>query len=52
MLMARLFSYPDASARAYMPNSYGGPEADPARAAEGSWANDGELVRAAQTLHS
>lgn len=46
------FYYPDASARVYTPNSYGGPEADPARAAEGSWANDGELVRAAQTLHS
>jgi catalase len=46
------FYYPDASARVYTPNSYGGAEADPARAAEGSWANDGELVRAAQTLHS
>ena len=46
------FYYPDASARVYTPNSYGGPEADPSRASEGSWANDGELVRAAQTLHS
>ncbi|TQL46789.1 catalase [Homoserinimonas aerilata] len=46
------FNYPDASARVYTPNSFGGPAADPARASEGRWESDGELVRAAQTLHS
>jgi catalase len=34
----------------YAPNSYGGPQADPARAAEVHWAADGEMVRAANTL--
>jgi catalase len=90
MLMARVFSYPDAQrnrigtnynqlpvnqphastvrtymhegamqytfnapeARVYTPNSFGGPEADAARAGEGSWENDGELVRSAATLRS
>ena len=89
MLMARVFSYPDAQryrvgtnynelpvnapiapvhsysqdgagrhgfkpagAPVYAPNSFGGPTADPARAGEGSWQSDGELVRAAATLHS
>ncbi|MGV8965486.1 MAG: catalase [Cellulomonas sp.] len=90
MLMARVFSYPDAqryrvgtnyadlpvnaphaapvhtyaqdgaarhgfkpaSAPVYAPNSFGGPVADPAAAGEGSWANDGELVRSAATLHA
>ncbi|GER21526.1 catalase [Zafaria cholistanensis] len=89
MLMARVFSYPDAqryrvgtnynelpvnrpeapvnnysqdgslrhtfkpaSAPVYAPNSFGGPVAQPARAAEGSWESDGELVRAAATLHA
>ncbi len=36
----------------YAPNSLGGPAADPARAAEtGGWESDGEMVRAAATLH-
>ncbi|MFF2372146.1 catalase [Agromyces sp. NPDC058110] len=90
MLMARVFSYPDAQryrvgtnynqipvnaphaapvhnysqdgaqrhhfnapgAPVYAPNSFGGPVADPARAGEGSWESDGELVRAAATLHA
>ena len=90
MLMARVFSYPDAqryrvgtnynqipvnaphaaevhtytqdgaqrhhfkpaSAPVYAPNSFGGPVADAAFGAEGSWGNDGELVRAAATLHA
>lgn len=90
MLMARVFSYPDAqryrvgtnynqipvnaphaapvhnysqdgaarhsfnkdSAPVYAPNSVGGPEADANRAIEGGWASDGELVRAAASLHS
>ncbi|MEO7017547.1 MAG: catalase [Leifsonia sp.] len=89
MLLARVFSYPDAqryrvgtnynqlpvnapvapvhnysqdgSARhgfnaadtpVYAPNSKGGPVADEARAGVGSWESDGELVRAAATLHT
>jgi catalase len=46
------FSYNDAASRVYTPNSFGGPAADPARAGEGSWETDGEMIRAAQTLHS
>ncbi|KUH82693.1 MULTISPECIES: catalase [unclassified Mycobacterium] len=34
----------------YAPNSYGGPQADEARAAEVRWMSDGEMVRAAYTL--
>ena len=34
----------------YAPNSYGGPKADPARAAEVRWMADGEMVRSAYTL--
>ncbi|MEU2201220.1 catalase [Isoptericola sp. NPDC019482] len=93
MLMARVFSYPDAQRyrigtnynqlpvnqphaapvanymhqgnmqyqfngpehRVYTPNSFGaqgGPVADPVRGVESSWESDGELVRAAQTLHA
>jgi catalase len=89
MLMARVFSYPDAQryrvgtnyneipvnapisavnsysqdgaarhgfkpagAPVYAPNSFGGPVADAAAAGEGTWESDGELVRAAATLHS
>ncbi|GAB3249964.1 catalase [Kineosporia babensis] len=37
----------------YAPNSYGGPVADPARTDDGgTWASDGEMVRAAATLHA
>jgi catalase len=37
----------------YAPNSYGGPAADPARAGEATWGDDGgELVRAATDLHA
>jgi catalase len=36
----------------YAPNSYGGPQADPARAAEVRWAVDGEMTRAAYTLRA
>jgi catalase len=35
----------------YAPNSYGGPRADPARAAEVSWHADGDMTRAAITPH-
>ena len=34
----------------YAPNSYGGPQADPTRAAEVRWHADGEMVRTAYTL--
>jgi catalase len=34
----------------YAPNSYGGPRADPALAAEVGWHSDGDMVRAACTL--
>jgi catalase len=34
----------------YAPNSKGGPQADPSRAAEVHWEADGEMVRAAYTL--
>jgi catalase len=35
----------------YAPNSYGGPQADPAAAAEVRWYADGGMVRTASTLH-
>ena len=34
----------------YAPNSYGGPKADPQRAAEVHWYTDGDMVRSAYTL--
>ncbi|MGV0735141.1 catalase [Mycobacterium syngnathidarum] len=34
----------------YAPNSYGGPQADPARAAGALWYSDGDMVRTAYTL--
>jgi catalase len=34
----------------YAPNSYGGPQADPAQAEEVHWHTDGEMVRTAYTL--
>ncbi len=46
------YTFSDATARTYAPNSFGGPEADDARAGEGGWETDGTLMRAAQTLHS
>lgn len=90
MLMARVFSYPDAqryrvgtnynqipvnaphaapvhnysqdgaqrhgfnspSTPVYAPNSFGGPAASVEAAGMGTWESDGELVRAAATLHS
>ncbi|WP_420113425.1 catalase [Pseudactinotalea sp.] len=45
-------SFKPASAPVYAPNSVGGPVADPAAAGSGSWESDGDLVRAAATLHS
>ncbi|WP_066296197.1 catalase [Arthrobacter luteolus] len=89
MLMARIFSYPDAQryrvgtnynqlpvnapkapvhnysqdgsqrhffnspeTPVYAPNTLGGPVADQGLAGEGSWEDDGALVRSAATLHS
>lgn len=46
------YQFSDATTRVYTPNSFGGAEADPARAGEGGWQTDGELIRAAQTLHA
>jgi catalase len=46
------YEFSDAVARTYVPNSYGGPTAEPTRSTEGSWQTDGTLMRAAQTLHS
>ena len=44
--------YKPASAPVYAPNSFGGPVADAARASEGSWESDGDLVRSAASLHT
>jgi catalase len=40
----------NASDPVYAPNSYGGPKADPDRAAELHWYTDGDMVRSAYTL--
>ena len=40
----------NASEPVYNPNSYGGPVADPSRAAEVHWQADGDMVRTAYTL--
>ena len=45
------FNSPDVPV--YAPNSFGGPHADPVRAAEGhGWESDGELIRSASALHA
>ncbi|MGG7451625.1 catalase [Plantibacter auratus] len=50
---AMRYTFNDADAPVYAPNSVGGAHADPARAAESNgWQSDGELVRAAATLHA
>ncbi|AEG44091.1 catalase [Isoptericola variabilis] len=49
---AQRHHFNDPSVPVYAPNSFGGPVADPSRAAEGSWESDGALVRAAATLHA
>ena len=47
------YSFPPAAKPVYAPNSFGGPHADPDRAADaGGWQSDGELVRSAVTLHA
>jgi len=42
----------NASDPVYAPNSYGGPKADPDRAAEVHWYTDGDMVRSAYTLRA
>jgi catalase len=42
----------NASDPVYVPNSKGGPQADPERAAEVGWHVDGEMVRSAYTLRA
>jgi catalase len=49
---AQRYQFNDPSVPVYAPNSFGGPMADPSRAAEGSWESDGALVRSAATLHA
>ena len=49
---AQRHHYNSADQPNYAPNSLGGPVADPAAAGEGSWENDGSLLRAAATLRS
>jgi catalase len=50
---AMRYTFNAADAPVYAPNSVGGAHADPARAAESNgWQSDGELVRAAATLHA
>ncbi|WEK61323.1 MAG: catalase [Candidatus Microbacterium colombiense] len=49
------YHFSSAQQRVYTPNSYGaagGPVADPAAGVEASWESDGELMRAAATLHA
>ncbi len=36
----------------YAPNSYGGPQADPERYADGGWHTSGEIMRSAYTRHA
>ncbi len=49
---AQRHHFADPSTPVYAPNGFGGPVADPGVALEGSWASDGELVRAAASLHA
>ncbi len=49
---AMRYDFAPADRPVYAPNSHGGPAADPARARESSWESDGELVRAAASLHA
>ena len=46
------FDYNDPSIPVYTHNSLGGPQPDAAVAGEGGWETDGELTRAAATLHA
>nr|WP_325210077.1 catalase [Salinibacterium sp.] len=46
------YEFNGADVPVYTPNSFGTSEADPVVAGEGGWETDGELIRAAQTLHA
>ena len=49
---AARYTFASAQTPVYAPNSVGGPAADPTRATDGSWESDGELTRAAASLHA
>lgn len=50
---AMAYTFASPTQPVYAPNSFGGAHADPALAGpEGGWQSDGELVRAAATLHA
>ena len=50
---AARFHFNSSNTPVYAPNSVGGPAADPSLTGpEGGWENDGDLVRAAHTLHT
>ncbi|WP_026553601.1 catalase [Arthrobacter sp. H20] len=50
---AARYSFNSPSTPVYAPNSVGGPVADPAQyGPHGGWENDGDLVRAAHSLHA
>jgi catalase len=46
------FDFVAANRPVYAPNSAGGPAAEPSLVGDTGWESDGELVRAAATLHS
>jgi len=49
------YQFNDATQRVYAPHSYGaagGPVPDPSRGIEASWESDGDLIRAAASLHT
>ncbi|WP_116946920.1 catalase [Jiangella endophytica] len=49
---AMRFSYAAPERPVYAPNSHGGPAAEPSLVGDAGWESDGEMVRAAATLHS
>ncbi|SEF09634.1 catalase [Jiangella alba] len=49
---AMRFSYASPERPVYAPNSHGGPAAEPSLVGDAGWESDGEMVRAAATLHA
>ncbi|MBW4042659.1 MAG: catalase [Acidobacteria bacterium] len=49
---AMSYRFPPAAKPVYAPNSTNGPHADASRAGTGGWHSDGDMVRAAATLHA
>lgn len=49
---AMRYSFAAADRPVYAPNSHGGPAAEPSLVGDAGWESDGELVRAAATLHA